>query len=345
MVLIVASHLSQRGNWAWSNTSTSLSFNQFLMNVVLCFGQVGVAIFFSITGYFLYNSKHCDWRRVFKVLRPTWFYSIVSLLLTLTFMPSLITPSLPFSKIEASFIFPVTTNAYWFIGAYVSLSLLLPYLKTWLDNLTGKKLLRLILIIAGIYIIPNFISYSIADKSSTIFPIPSGVFYTIVGYTIHRYESKLLRLNGQRLILISLSGVIIYAISSLMIHLATTKLDYTNINNNILIDTMSLPCMLTSIPMIIVFSRLKFINKCVNYLASLVFGVYLIHSNSFFIYAVWRKYDLLRTSTASNYSPLHFIVYFVITLAIVFIASAAIEALRGLLVRLISKLFLRKAAN
>ena len=58
MLMIVAAHLSQRGNWLWNNADIELSFNHFLMNIIICFGQVGVAIFFTITGYFLFQSKY-----------------------------------------------------------------------------------------------------------------------------------------------------------------------------------------------------------------------------------------------------------------------------------------------
>ena len=338
MIMIVAAHLSQRGNWAWVGTGTPLSLNHFFMNIVICFGQVGVAIFFTITGYFLYNSKNYSWKRIFKIVRPTWFYSLFFLLLALLFAPSLINFSLPLNSTTAHLVLPITTNAYWFISAYISLYLLLPYLKIWLDNLDNKKLLKLIIIIAGIFILPNILSYSLTDTSSFIFSIPSAIFYAIIGYTIHRHEKVLLQLKNIKLIFISFSGIIIYIISSLLIYFAITRLNYVNINNNILIDAMSLPCMLTSIPLVIFFSRLKFMNKFINYIASLVFGIYLIHSNGIFINLVWGQHDLLRTSVASNYSPIHFILYFIFTVIIIFCVPAIIEAFRKLLTKTILKL-------
>ncbi len=340
MIMIVASHLSQRGNWSWLASSEPLTTNQFIMNIVICFGQVGVAIFFSITGYFLYNSKKHNWKRILKITRPTWFYSLSFLVFALIFCPSLIQFSIPFNQTTAHLLFPITTNAYWFISAYISLYLLLPYLKIWLDSLDDKKLFKLILIIAGIFIIPNILSYSLADMSSFIFAIPSAIFYTIVGYVIHRCKNKLIRLQNIKLLFISLSGVSIFIISSLLIYLAATRLSYANINNNILIDTMSLPCMLTSIPLVILFSRLKFVNRFINYLAGLVFGIYLVHSNGVFINLFWREHDILHTATASNYSPIHFIFYFSLTVLIIFCLSAVIEALRKLLTKAISKLLL-----
>lgn len=337
MVMIVAAHLSQRGNWAWLNTGSELTPNQFFMNIIICFGQVGVAIFFAITGYFLYNSKTYNWKRVFKVLRPTWFYSLLFLIIAFIIGLPSANFSWPLNSSIAHSLFPITTNAYWFISTYVALYLLFPYLKIWLDNLNTKKLLRLILILAGLFIIPNLISYIFADVSSFIFSIPAALFYAIVGYAAHRYEKQLLIIKNSRLILINLSGIAIYTLSSIIIHLATTRLGYHNINNNILIDTMSLPCMLTSVPLVIIFSRMRFINRFINYLASLVFGVYLIHSNTFFIEYVWQQHDLLRTAAASSYSPLHFLLYFSITFLLVFFGCVIVEAIRNLIVTVIFK--------
>lgn len=337
MIMIVASHLSQRGNWAWIGIDTPLSFNHFFMNIIICFGQVGVAIFFSITGYFLFNSKARNWKHILKIARPTWFYSILSLAIALLIVPSLISFSFPLNQLTIHLLFPITTNAYWFISAYIALYLLLPYLKKWLDSLNDDELFKLIGIIASIFIIPNFLSYLLADMSSLILAIPSAIFYTIIGYAIHRCKEKLSSLKNQQLLLISLIGTIVYAISSLLIHIATTRLNYTNINNGILIDTMSLPCMLTAVPLVIFFSRLKLSSRFINYLASLVFGVYLIHSNGIFINLIWQQNDLLKTSIASYYSPLHFIAYFVLTVAIIFCASAILEAIRKLLVKIVTK--------
>ncbi len=337
MFMIVASHLSQNGNWAWLNTSSDLTLNQFLMNVVICFGQVGVAIFFSITGYYLYNSKTHNLKRIFKILRPTWFYSLSFLILAfLTHSPSA-TLSWPLNSLIAHSIFPIATNAYWFVSTYIALYLLLPYIKIWLDNLNDKKLFSLLFLFAGLYIIPNLISYIFADVASHIFVIPAALFYTITGYTICRCKNKISRLSNLHLILICLSGIIIYILSSMAINFANTHLNYININNYILIDTMSLPCIITSIPLVVLFSRLKFINRFINYLASLVFGVYLIHSNGFFIEFVWQKQDLLHTTVASNYNFLHFTVYFIITVLLIFCSCVIIEALRKLLIQLFLK--------
>lgn len=343
MLMIVAAHLSQRGLWIWNETDTALTFNQFLMNIVICFGQVGVAIFFSITGYFIYNSGQYNWRRVFKVARPTWFYSLIFLALSIIFVPTFIQFTWPLDNLVARSIFPIMTNSYWFISAYIVLYLLIPYIKIWLDNLSDKKLSQLILLVAGVFILPNFISYIVADSTSLIFAIPAALFYAITGYAVHRFQKKLQKISSFNLILMHFSGVILYVVASVLIRLATTRLGYHNINNNILIDTMSLPCMLTSIPLVILCTRWNFKNKIINYIAGLVFGVYLIHSNGYFIKFVWQEHDLLRTAAASSYSSLHFLIYFIATVLIIFCSCALIEAVRKMLVAAVTRILQRRA--
>lgn len=325
MLMIVAAHLSQRGNWEWGPSSSA---NHFLMDIIICLGQVGVAIFFSITGYFLYSSKKLSYKRILKVLRPTWFYSIFFLIFFFILSPSSFNLTWPLSSPIAHSLFPIVTNSYWFISAYVCLSLLLPYLKKWFDSLTDKELLSLLIIVGLIYIVPNIISYVFYDSSAMIFTIPSALFYCLAGYTIHRNQKILSKVKTNRLFLIHVLGLVIYIFSSILIHVAKSNLGYTNINNNILIDTMSLPCILMSLPLVILFSRWNFVNKIINYFGSLTFGVYLIHSNILVVDYVWRSHDLLHTSSASNYGFLHFLGYFLLTTLIVFFSSCLIESIR-----------------
>lgn len=338
MLMIVASHLSQRGNWAWNGAGIHFTPNQFLMNIIICFGQVGVAIFFAITGYFIYGAKHYNWKRLFNIARPTWFYSLFFLVVTLLFDTSVINFVWPIDDVIIHSIFPITTGTYWFVSAYVVLHLLIPYIKVWLDALNKKQLLRLILIIAAVSVIPNLLLYSMTDTSSAFFTFPSALFYAIVGYAVHRLKDDLSRTSDLSFFLIGLSGVVLYILSSLLIHFATTRFGYVNINNNILIDTMSLPCMLTAIPLVIIFSRQDFVNRFINYVAKLTFGVYLIHSNKFFIMYVWQMRDLLMTNLASGYSFFHFVVYFVATVLVVFCGCALVEAIRQVLTSILKKI-------
>ena len=338
MIMIVAAHLSQRGNWTWLIGGEHFTLNQFAMNVVICFGQVGVAIFFAITGYFLYNSKHYSWKRIFNVMRPTWFYSILFLVVAIIIGSSAAKFSWPLNGLVAHSILPITTNAYWFISAYIVLHLLLPYLKVWLDNLDLKSLSRLVLIVAGVLIIPNIISCFITGSISPIFTFPAAIFYTIIGYMIHRFKDELRRFSNLKLVFISCAGIMLYAAASLLIHYVSTRFNYAGLSNDILINNMSLPCMMTAVPLVIVFSRQKFVNRLINYVAGLVFGVYLIHSNGFFINYFWRENDILNTATASGYSFPHFILYFALTVFAVFCGCAIIEAIRKISVSLIKKI-------
>ena len=328
MIFIVASHLSQFGRWSWLAENRAFSANEALMNLIICFGQVGVAIFFSITGYFLYSQKQYKIKRILSVLRPTYFYAYSFLIIGLIMKSPLVAFSWPLNKAMGNSLFPITTNAYWFISSYVVLHFLLPYIKTWLDNLDKKGIVCLLLIIAGASVIPNLISYSFVGVSSLIFPVSCAIFYSVVGYAIHKYSNLIARVKSSKFLILSGFGVLTYFVCSLIIRFCITHLNYQVLNNNILIDTMSLPCMMTAIPLVIIFSRLKFINATVNYVAGLVFGVYLIHTNILFEDYVWGNRDLLGTYNASGYSFPVFMGYFFGSVILVFALCAVIEACR-----------------
>lgn len=342
MFLIVASHLSQRGNWSWLGGMEGYSLKQLLMDWVICFGQVGVAIFFAITGYFVFNSKGYNWRRIFTIWRPTIFYSLTFLILARVLRVSGSDFTWPLGSEFARSIFPVSLNAYWFVSSYIVLHLLLPYIKTLLDNLEYKEIRKLIIVAACVSIVPNFISYITTGVASVVFSIPSAVFYAIVGYSVHRFEGRLKAVPSWKLMSVSIIGFIMYLVLSLLIRLAASRLGYVNLNNNILIDTLCLPCMLSSIPLVVVFSRMRFVNAFINYVSSLTFGVYLIHSNVFFVSYLWRQNDYLMTFNASHYHFLGFCFYFVGSVVLIFGFSSIVEALRKIIV-LFSVRLIRKS--
>ena len=332
MLLIVAAHLSQRGNWSWNNDNEGYSLNWALMNWIICFGQVGVAIFFCITGYFSYSSKNYNWRRIFTVWRPAIFYSLAFLVLAIVLKMPDAELSFPLNIRIMKSVFPVTMNAYWFVSSYIVLSILMPYLKGFLDSLDFKKIFKLILIMALVSIVPNMISYVFAGISTSIFSFPSAIFYAIVGYSINRFQDKISRIGSVRLVVLSGIGFLLYLACSLAIRFASTRLNYSYLSNAILIDTMCLPCMLSSVPLVVVFSRLKFVSKFINYVASLTFGVYLVHSNVYVVSYIWEQNDFLRTFVASHFSFAHFLLYFSLTVFLVYGLSSVVEAVRKFIV-------------
>lgn len=96
-------------------------------------------------------------KQILKVLYPVWFYSVLILLFCLfrdrAFLGS-------FFNVMRLF-FPFTTNSYWFIGTYVGIVLISPFLLKMLNSLNNsqiKELLCLMFIFSSISPLLNFFS-------------------------------------------------------------------------------------------------------------------------------------------------------------------------------------------
>lgn len=118
----------------------------------LCFpgGEVGVALFFMITGFFCIDSKKI---RIKKVVLQVAFYSWLSLCFYFTLkylgfdFSNLFTSEVEKKYIIGSFIFPVRSGAFWFATAYILLRLFMPIYNTFLEKLNTKGFLLVLLVL------------------------------------------------------------------------------------------------------------------------------------------------------------------------------------------------------
>ena len=144
MIAIIAHHFSTHVNWG-----EVTQLNSYWITIFGSFGRIGVGIFFIITGYFLARQKNYNWKKIFNVLRPTWFYSLLFLGIFTLLKDERIFLSFPLNEHMQKSLFPIISNSYWFISTYVAVSLLSPYLKKMLDALADKDLLKIIAIFFG----------------------------------------------------------------------------------------------------------------------------------------------------------------------------------------------------
>lgn len=331
MLMIVAHHFSV--HTIWPNSGYGFVFNEYWKDILASFGKVGVGIFFIITGYFFARKSDFNIKKIFNIIRPVWFYSWLFLILAISCRIFTVKFSYPLQKELVESVAPIIGNAYWFVTSYVIVLLLSPYLKKMFDSLGDKELLSVVFVLAiagfgtGFFL---FISTSIYEPAMTV---PCGIFYALIGYTIKRYEDKI---SGAWSVVCALVSTFILFLTPIIFYYIKPQ-PGQYIQKNIFWGDQSVICMALAASLFVIFSRLKFHNNLVNYLASLMFGVYLIHDNIFVRQWLWRGSGILQTASHYGDSKIHFIFYSLGVILLVFAVSILIEAVRKLSVKAISR--------
>lgn len=152
---------------------------------IVQYGQVGVSIFFIISGYFLVE-KQFSWRRIFSTWFQMFFYAVLCLVIaiiakqfhTLPFdMDGLLSGSQSIDTLLWSFC-PFLYNSYWFIDAYILMLLLSPFINSLYAHMPRKRILALIALFLFIGAWPLFFS-----KATNW----NNVVYAVLGYMIGAY--------------------------------------------------------------------------------------------------------------------------------------------------------------
>lgn len=154
MLIIIASHAAWFLWWmlhVYSGMDVTPNLTVASYYTVAQWGQIGVVIFFMITGYFLYSKKFTV-KRIMKTVLQVFLYSITVLLTALVAMRLVGAPeyikaeftgdSLLLTMLHA--LLPILTNSYWFMTAYVVLLFLQPFINKLIDNISKKQFYALI---------------------------------------------------------------------------------------------------------------------------------------------------------------------------------------------------------
>jgi surface polysaccharide O-acyltransferase-like enzyme len=327
MIAIIAHHFSTHVNWG-----EVTQLNSYWITIFGSFGRIGVGIFFIITGYFLARQKNYNWKKIFNVLRPTWFYSLLFLGIFTLLKDGRIFLSFPLNEHMQKSLFPIISNSYWFISTYVAVSLLSPYLKKMLDALADKDLLKIIAIFFGCSFCAQLFNAFLSDTSNAIMKISVGIFYVIVGYCINRYEQKI-KSNSWCFVGILLSLILI-AVAPIINHVAF-GFGY-HYPKDLFTDVFAPATIIFSVSAFILFSRFKFSNSIINYIASLTFGIYLIHENLFVASTLWNTDKIFNITSHGLDGVFKFALYSIGIVLIIFVVCAVIESIRKLSVKFIS---------
>lgn len=302
-----------------------LSTNKLIVKTFWMLGELGVNLFFLITGYFMINGKF-KVKKLILIITQVFFYHLI----TIIFANYIgIYEISSFSSLFATF-FPLTSNFYWYITAYVLLYILSPYINVLCRAMTKATYQKFLITLLVLYsFIPTFFGAFYNTTESLLYynRLIWGMIVYFIGAYIKLYSIPLINTKKKSIILACVSALVMI-ISILIIEKFNNFFAIIGINESAYLWTPNnIPMILLSISIFNIFANLKIKeNIFINKLASTTLGIYLLHDG---ILANWLWKTVFKTKVYQN-SPILF--FYIIGCGItVFIVGACIDLIRQLI--------------
>lgn len=328
MLMIVVLHACAHGGVLSAATAP---FPAAFCQTAEALSYVSVNCYVLLSGYFLVRTEF-RLRRALRLWTAVFFYSVVLYLVAVLFGADVL--SVPKA---VKFLLPTLTRKYWFFTAYVSLLLLSPFLNRLLVSLSQKSFRLLLAVLVGLFCVwPNLLAFS------DLLPFGNGrsVFWFVTLYCIAAY----LRLypapprRALYLIVYLLGSLACVAEHFLYLRflqggaLETAFGDAAEHLPTLFYANNSVPVLASSVALFLLFRSFTIdgarISRIAARLASLTFGVYLIHDHESVRKWLWST---LRLSDFANSARIVWLLP-AVCLA-VFACCLGIEQLRQLLFR------------
>lgn len=193
MLMIIGHHLAGHGvQWGTPEIgpyiiySSGSLLNKITISSLLPGGEVGVACFFLLTGYFQINKKDFS---ILKIILESMYYGVFSIVLFLVVkfflggFSTLETSDALYYCVSALFN-PCTSGIWWFVSAYILIVILSPLINNFILKLNKRGFIIVLFTVWALW-------YSIPFLTDTfLHPIQRGLFFYLVGAFIRIYYSK-----------------------------------------------------------------------------------------------------------------------------------------------------------
>lgn len=277
-------------------------------------GQVGVNIFFLITGYFMINSKF-KIRKLLKLFLQVFFYSVGLALL------ELYTSQLSFKDMDiAPFLKPITQNIYWFATVYAYVYIFTPFLNKMIKGL-GKRGCEVFLIFFGVLlsILPTFF-----NKYFMYSELRWGIYMYVLGAYISLFKIEF-RNKKTGLLIAIFHPICIFLLEILVIFL-DKKFDI-HISKDKCICMYSIYSIVGAVGYFLFFKSLKIKqSKIINYISKVSFVTFLISGHQLYQRHFW--FLDCRTDLVIN-SPIYvFLLHTILCVIGIYILAIITEFLR-----------------
>lgn len=273
MLLIIFNHFSY--NVFWENDSwlgLSLVNRIFVSSFFPLAGEVGVAIFFMLAGYFGIEKNNISVSRVIlEIIFYGWVTAIASFLF-LDFSKETFRNSIEY------IITPVLSGKWWFATSYVFVSVFRPYINQLIHKVKESE--KKILLIIGFFfffIVGKFLNQAFYNFQRGIFLYSCGAFYKLFPI------KKQLFHNNKNILLL----LILLILSSIPVSYYFWSVTCSYVKNLLLL-IIFLYSLFIAIFSLIFFEKIQhFKINIINSIAKTTFGIYLLHESIPFKTIIW----------------------------------------------------------
>ncbi len=280
MFLIVMAHCSTYFGLT-EKYSTTIGINKMITDFFHVGGNLGVASFILISGYFMVDQK-TTLKRILKLWGQVFFYTVS--IWAIWVIVKAIQGGLNYKDVAKQGLFaffPVLTRHYWYVTAFVIVMILSPFLNKLIQSLSQRAysgLLATLIIIFVVIIggIPKLLTDMVGGR--LVFMI---VVYFIAGY-IKRFRTARKNNAWKHLLVAFLSFVVLFAVTYLITFVGVKTNNLFLLKNVYFYRPFQSPIIIIgAVSLFVGFTELDIkYNKFINVVASCTFGVFLLHSNN-----------------------------------------------------------------
>lgn len=269
MLLVIAHHYVVNSGVSSNWTAGVYTSNAALLIFYGMWGKICINSFVMITGYFMCKSR-LTWMKVFKLIAEVYFWKLI---LTFVFAFS---GCMGLKDIVSGLVFPFRDIGGGFTASFIAMYLFIPFINRLLFALDKKSLLKLIGLLLFLF------------TFCTTFLASTTAFYEVGWYMTLYLVAAYIRLYPARWMgdhksatLFLVACVLTSVASVAFLMLASSVLGLGDHAYYFVVDSGKIMAALTGCAIFLFFNTLEIgYIPAINKIASTVFGVLLIHTNS-----------------------------------------------------------------
>ncbi len=302
MMMIIAHHLALHGIFNCDDNiyNSGSVLNRLVAQFYFPGGEVGVGLFFMISGYFLVKSDKKT--KLLKLLLQIVFYGILLSVLALYIYRERGEKFQILSAINYLLV-PISSVKWWFATYYILVLLLAPYINPFLMKLNKKGFVMFLIIL---YMIEYQLQWILITPLFRL--CMASLFYCLGAYL----QLHTLKLNKVGCISIFTLSWIVFSLSRYL------ETPFYNIFDRLLV-------VICCVSGFVFFSNLNFKSETINLIAKTTFGIYLFHDNDIIRNFLWN--NVFRV-VPSQYSSANFWMLSIVTIISVFFIGMTIDYFR-----------------